>query len=110
MELGPTSAALSLHSKKGRRRKVQIQNPLYSHSTPHPGRPIPARKLQAILLEGWQPERIAAILDAKHAHEEAIHAEQHGAPDDHRRLLGLGVLDARHAKGQVDCGEGKEGV
>ena len=57
-------------------------------------------------LERGQPEWISTVLDSKDAHQKAVHAEKHGAPDDDSYLLSSGVLYSGHLEGQCNSGKG----
>ena len=50
-------------------------------------------------------ERIAAILDPKDAHQEAVHAKHHAGPDKDCCLLHLGVRHAWDLDGEGNCRE-----
>lgn len=63
-----------------------------------------------VYLEGWQPERISAILNPEDAQEEGVHAEDHTSPDEDGDLLSSRVLDARSLDSEADGCECEDAV
>lgn len=62
------------------------------------------------LHERRQRERVAAILHAEDAQQEAVHEENDRAPDQRRHLLHLFVCYSRDLDGQGDGGKRKNAV
>lgn len=61
-------------------------------------------------LERRQPERIPAVLDAKDAEQEAVHAQNDTSPDHDGDFLITWVGHARDFERQADSCEGKDAV
>lgn len=60
--------------------------------------------------ERWQPEWVSTILDPENAHQETVHAEENSCPNNHRRLLSLGVLDPWNSQREIDRRKGKKSI
>lgn len=78
----------------------------------HTQQPVVHSPLQLFfpLHERRQRERVAAVLHAENAQQEAVHEEDDGAPDDGCHLLDLFVCYSRDLDGQRNGREGKDTV
>lgn len=61
-------------------------------------------------LKRWQPEGVTTVLDPEYAHQEAVHAENDGGPDNDCKLLGTSILDPWNPQSEIDGGECEYGV
>lgn len=61
-------------------------------------------------LERWQPEGVAAVLDAEHTEEERVHAEEDDTPDEDCDLLFACIRHSRNLEGKADGGEGQDPI
>ena len=61
-------------------------------------------------LERWQIERIATILDAEHAEQEAVHQEHDASPKHHRHLLTFRIRHARDLESERDGRERQDPI